>query len=413
MFLNLIQEPLENLLSHKVRNITTGLGVSWGLLILILLLGGGEGLYNGIKKVFSGYSKNTVWVYGGVTSLVYKGEVEGKRVSFSEEFLNGLMKKFSEIDQLGIEVEYAEQVKTTYLNRNLRSVLKGVNNDFFELKNFPLKRGRYFNPIDRQQQRNVCVIGGYQQKNLYNDESAIGKTITIGNRPYLIIGEVDSDNLFAQSESRTIFLPLETYQNQFQKDDAYSSFGVALSKESEEGFVTDRLKPYLSKILGFDTNDANAIYVLETKEQRKSFDRLFQYLNSFLWGIGISLLLSGVISICNMMVLGVKERTKELGIRKALGASPRELLVMIITESALLTLVSGTLGIFLGLGGLELLNYFFFEASDNQMIEHLSINPMMIFMALLLLLFAGIIAGFIPAKRAMDLTVVEALNEEN
>ncbi|MBB6463664.1 ABC transporter permease [Flammeovirga kamogawensis] len=413
MLISFLQEPLENLSSHKVRNVTTGLGVSWGLLILILLLGGGEGLYKGIQKLFSGYSKNSVWVYGGQTSMVYNGEPEGKNITFTDAYLTSLQLKYNEIEQLALEVNKNGFTKISYLNKHIQCNLKGVNNDFFDLKNLPLKRGRYFNPLDETQKRNVCIVGGYSQESLFKNEKGIGKEIYIDNVPFVIIGELDNDNLFSQNETRNIFIPLETFQSIFEKKEAFFSFGISLSSAVESDFVDKELKPHFSKTLRFDEKDTNALFLLEAKEQKKSFDDLFKYLNFFLWGVGISLLLSGMISICNMMVLAIKERTKELGIRKALGASPRELLIMIVTESTLLTLFSGVIGILLGVIIIEILNYFIFHSTESKIIEGLEVNPLIIFLAFILLLISGVIAGFIPAKKAMDLTVVNALNEKN
>ncbi|WP_158021937.1 ABC transporter permease [Flammeovirga pacifica] len=403
---------MENLFTHKARNITTGLGVSWGLFILILLLGGGEGLYNGIQNIFSGYAQNTVWVYGGETSKVYKGKVEGERIDFDPIFLDNVQKKFKEIDQIALDIKYQGHLRTTYYRNEVQSVLKGVNNAFFELKKVPLKNGRHFNLLDLKEHRNVCIIGQHQQEVLFHKESALEKTIYIDNIPFTIVGELENNHLFSQSENRSIFIPLDSYHHHFEKNETYSSFGFVLNEKTNE-FIKKKFKPFLSESLGFDPKDNSAIYLLEAKEQKKSFDSLFNYINGFLWSVGICLLLSGMISISNMMVMGIKERTKELGIRKALGATPKELLIMIITESTILTFISGAFGILLGVFSIELINYLLRTLEDKMFIEQLEINILVIFTAFILLIFSGIIAGLIPAKKAMNLTVVYALNEEN
>jgi putative ABC transport system permease protein len=407
-------EIKQTLKQHKSRNVLTGFGVAWGIFVLILLLSAGQGLQNGISHMFSDYAKNSLWIYGGKSSIIKDGNLEGKQINFSSSLLVNLKARFNEIEYLSPEITNFQNSFIYYKDQSQISTVKGVGSKYFDIKLLALESGRKFNPIDEVTERPVCVISDKSKEILFRNENPIGKYINISGGWYKIIGVLSKNSMFNQNDQQSIFITYNCFLKNFNQSLDINVFGILLKDNVNTEKFEKKIARFLSHNLEFDIHDNKAIYILNFNEQVKSFNKLFQGIEIFIWFIGICLLFSGIFGIGNMMLFVVKERTKEIGIRKAVGATPKEILIMILLESIVITTLSGIIGMLTGFGFVVIINWIIQSLNDNKeaLISSLSINIPMTLFSLVVLILSGCIAGLIPAKKATEIIPLEALNKE-
>lgn len=407
-------EVVQNIKQHKSRNVLTGFGVAWGIFVLIILLSSGEGLRSGVNRVFSGYAQNSMWIYGGQSSIIDKGNTEGKPVIFSQNFLEKIKRRFDEIDYISPEISLPQHSFVCVKDKSQVSTIKGVGKDYFKIKLLELESGRIFNNADEQTERPVCIIGSQLKEILFPLVDPIGDNVCISGAWYKIIGVLSKGTLFTKNEEQSVFITLNCFRKSYGQALETNVFGILLKNNVNTEKIEKKLKKFLSLNLGFDLLDHKALNILNCNESVKSFNKLFDGLNLFLWLVGACLLLSGIVGIGNMMMVVVKERTKEIGIRKSIGATPNEILVMILAESVLITTVSGMIGMVSGFILVGVANWII-HLTDNKedaLISSLQVNVPMALGSIVLLIIAGCLAGFIPAKRATEIVTLEALNRE-
>jgi putative ABC transport system permease protein len=411
-----LKEVYESIKQHKVRNLITGFGIAWGVFILILLLGAGNGVKKGVSKLFSSYARNSLWIYGGQTSYSTSTYSEGKNIIFNNEFLNTLKNHFVEIQAVSAEIDLQQGLIASNKENNTIVSIKGVQNDYFKIKLVKLSQGRTFNQIDIRSNRPVCIISKKIKNLLFKaDENCIGKYILISDDWFQVIGVLDNSNIWAQNDYNSCFIPLSSFQNSYSKNDNFNVFGILFNDKINSTSFEHRLSNYLAYKFKFAQLDKKALFIMNFSEQVESFNKLFNGLNLFVWGIGICLLLNGIIGISNMMLIIVKERTKEIGIRKAIGATPKNIINMIMTEAIIVTVIAGLVGLFFGIIVIYLFN-FIFESNfkDNKsIIDSLEVNIPIVLGAIFVLIMAGTLAGLIPAKKAAEISPIAALNLEN
>lgn len=408
------QETLQTLKEHKGRNILTGFGVAWGIFILILLLSAGEGLQSGISRIFSGYAQNSMWLYGGQSSIIQEGSVEGKPIVFSKTLLDNITARFKEIECISPEVTNPKNSFISFKDKSYVAPIKGVGSSYFNIKLLQLADGRLFNLLDEKTERPVCIIGDNMKEVLFKNENPLGNYINISGNWFKVIGILSKGSMFSENEQRSVFISYNCFQKHFSGGLEFNVFGILLKNNTNTEIFERKLKNYLSRSLDFDKLDNKALYILNFNEQVKVFNKLFTGIKIFLWFIGICLLLSGIVGIGNMMLVIVKERTKEIGIRKAIGATPNEILMMILMESVVITTLSGLGGMLIGFGLVGIINWIIhsFNNKKDSLIDSLNINIPMALGALVILILSGCIAGFIPAKKATEIMPLEALNKE-
>jgi putative ABC transport system permease protein len=407
-------EIYHSLKQHKVRNILTGFGVAWGIFILILLLGAGQGLQDGIMKLFSSYAQNSIWVYAGQTSETQKGGKSGEQIVFNQELLTNLNHRFSQVKFLSPEISYNGNAIVSYQKKHQIGQVKGVGLNYFDIKILNLGKGRLFNPLDYKEQRPVCIVGSNLVKVLAKNKQLIGEYINIADNWFKVIGVLEKGTALNQGEQNAVYIPFSAFQNSFGNNNAFFLFGMLLNDHTDsEGFET-KLKDFLAHQLHFEKSDNKAVFISNTNQQVKSFNKLFAGIEAFLWFVGFSMLLSGIIGVGNIMLVIVKERTKEIGIRKALGGRSKSILFMVVSEAITITLLSGLVGLFLGLIIIELANYLILKLYDAEevLINSFTVNVPVIIGAVILLVISGALAGIIPAKKAADVMPVNALNQE-
>lgn len=407
----LFEEIFHSLKQYKLRNILTGFGVAWGIFILIILLGAGEGLHQGVMKLFGGFAQNSFWVYGGQSSINSGGQSEGKQILFTDEFIDLIKKRYREIENISVEYSLGDlNVIHRYKSGNFSVI--GINKGYFKIKLLKNESGRLFNVNDFNHCKHVAVIGEKVKKTLFPSSNAIGNSININDSFFKVIGVLESGSIFNQNDQNSIFLPAGTINNSLSKTEHYTKFGFTLQNSVKNSSFEFQLKKFLARNLRFNPLDEKAIFIFNFEEQVKSFNKLFTALKAFLWFIGVCFLISGMVGIGNIMLIIVKERTKEIGIRKAIGATPKSIIQLILLESVVITVLSGLIGMISGIGIIQLGNLILnFTGNDpDSIFTQFTINIPMSIGALILLIITGCLAGLIPAKKAVEILPAKALN---
>ncbi len=410
--INPIQESFSSIKQNKTRSVLAGFGVAWGIFILILLLGTGKGFQEGILQLFSSFAKNSVFIYGGhVSENKLDKSIQHKNILFNDLDLKIIKDRYTEIEFISPEVIFRGNSLTTHQLNTTYPQIKGVLPDYFNVRIIESEKGRLINTLDNREYRRVALIGSQVSNQLFPDEEPLGKEINISGTFFKVIGILEKGSLFTQNEQNVIYIPYNTFNDCLTPTMEYNSLVLTLSKNTDATNFENNIKTFLGRRKGFEIDDNKAIFILNFENQVKMFDKLFKGINLFLWLIGLCLLLSGIVGIGNIMLVIVKERTYEIGIRKAIGAESQSIVWMIITESIVITSIAGILGLLIGGIVIGILNWIVesFFADNNSLFTEASIDYAVIIFSLFILMLSGIIAGFIPAKKAAGITPVEAI----
>ncbi len=406
-----IAEIFQVLKKNKTRTFLTAFGVFWGIFMLLMLLGSGDGLENGITNMFRGFDLNSFHIYTGTTKIPYGGVKENRKIYLTNEDLELIKKKYKTKIQYIAARSYTYnlvQVKNGRFNEKYD--IYGVQPDMFYLRNIQLNDGRYTNVIDEKQHRQVAVIGAKVQEELYNGENPIGKFIQVQNSFYKIVGVFQSlrEGEQANIQNKRILIPHATFQKNFNRKNNIDNIGIAAKDEATERSILNLLKE-THKV----HPDDKAIYTWNTRKEFSKYQGLFKAIRMFMWVIGIGTLLSGIVGVSNIMVINIKERTKEIGIRKAIGATPFSILKMIVFESIFLTGLSGYIGLSIGLLLIEGINYSLnaFHLKSEFFLNP-EINLFIVTTSIFTLIIAGFFAAFLPAKKAALIRPILALRED-
>jgi putative ABC transport system permease protein len=295
-----------------------------------------------------------------------------------------------------------------------QATVQGVSASYAQIIQLVLKKGRFLNHRDEAAVRPVCVIGHDIQRILFKKEDPIGKFISVGGHYFRVIGTLDKEAAINRGEQKSVFTSFQTLCKTFNRGTECHEFRISLYPEAVAQTVEQEVRTYLAEQLCFDKSDAKALRVFNFGKETQKFNDLFGGIRTFLWAVGVCLLLSGVMGVSNMVLVSVKERTQEIGIRKVLGASSKEILVMILSESIFISLTSGIVGMVAGLGSVVLVNKVidYIDSAQNLLIAHLVFKLTAAMAALLLLVMAGAIAGIVPAKRATSILPIKALTTD-
>lgn len=414
---DLIQEILASMRTNRMRTLLTGFAISWGIFILVVLLACGNGLNNGMMENFSSMSKNTVSLYPGVTSMPHKGLQKGRIIRFTVsdvEFLRSNLEKCS--DFAPVYNLWNGTVECADIQIN--AVVTGVNPDYGLLRTFRIEAGRFINDIDMAQHRKVAVIPpDVSAKFFASPADAVGKWVKLSNGVLFQIVGVYKDK--GRSWRPTVYVPLATANLIYNPSGdvhevSYVLSGVETTDEAEA--YNERLRHMLAQRFNFDPADRNAVYVSNRIESYNQVQTIFSGLSLFIWVIGLGTLVAGIAGVCNIMIVSVRERTREFGIRKALGATPASIMRMIVLEALTITSVFGYIGMICGIGVSELLCLIFPANPDTggQMMPTMFVEPRVdlaiIVSATAVLISAGVIAGAVPARRAVAIKPIEAMS---
>ncbi len=400
------QEIISTMKKNKLRSFLTGFSVFWGIFILVILLGAGKGLERGVMHNFSD-ARNAIYLWGGQTTIAYKGLNIGREIQLRNSDLELINTKFPEIENLsGRQGLWNSLVnyKSEYGNFQVLAVQKGYQN----VEAIKIVEGRLLNNLDIEKSRKVAVIGTRAKDQLCKDENPVGSYMKIRGVPFKIIGVFDDVH---PGETERFYIPLTVAQKVFGKKDRVSNIAFTTGESSliESEKIYEGVRSALAKKYHFDVDDNRALggyNVLENYQKNKA---IFTGISVFVGIIGIFTIIAGIVGVSNIMIIVVKERTKEIGIRKAIGASPGSVVSLILQEAIIITAVSGFFGLLVGVGLLELISNGL-PASDFFRNPGVDFNVAI--GAASLIVLAGALAGYIPARRAASIKPIVALRDE-
>lgn len=401
------QEIFSTLRKNKLRTFLTSFSVAWGIFILIILLGSGNGLQNGVTSEFERDATNSIWVWQGQTSLAYKGLQPGRRINFDNRDYDATLNEVEEIEAISARYNIWQQKNLSYKNEYGSFDITAVHPGTKELENVSVLAGRYISDLDVKKVRKSVAISDVVQEALFKEEDPIGKYIKINNVPFKVVGIFRDES---ERDNNRVYIPISTGQKVFGGGN--DIHGVAITIPPELMGTSDRIDNQLRESFAkrhvFDVNDRRAVRIYNNLEEFKKFQALFAGIRMFVWIIGIGTIISGIVGVSNIMIIVVKERTQEIGVRKALGATPRSIVGLVMLESIFITGVAGYFGLVLGVGLLEILA----PHLDSPYFSNPEANIFIAIGATILLIFSGVLAGLIPARRAANIKPIEALREE-
>lgn len=407
------QEIFETIRKNKLRTFLTGLSVASGIFILVILLAIGQGMENGIGESFKNDATNRISVWTGVTSESFKGLNPGRQIELDNYDYELTANK--NIDEL----EYKSGLYSvwgglaTYKGESGSYRVEGVRGDYQFLENETLTAGRYINQSDLNHYEKVAVIGNRVFLDLFKGENALGEYIEITGINFKVVG-IYTDPGGEREETR-IFIPLTTAQRVYNAGDKLRSVAFALHQSenfeealaASEAFTTE-LEADLKQKHIISPTDESAININNSLENAKRFYDLIAMIRAFFWGVGICTIIAGVVGVSNIMLIIVKERTKEIGIRKAIGAQPMSIIGMILHESIFVTAIAGFIGLISSLLLLELVGPFI----QSEYLKNPSVDFGVAITTVIILIVAGALAGFFPARRAANIKPIVALRDE-
>lgn len=411
-------EILEALNSNRLRTALTAFGVFWGIFILVILLALTNGLRNGVSSDFGDRATNTMFMWGQSTSMAYKGLNKGRRVQFKLADVEVLKNQMPDLRIVSPRLQLGGYRGANNVTRGDKTGAFQVNGDYPEFKQqqpMDILKGRWINYSDINKLMKTAVIGTGVEKSLFDiGEDPLGEYISLQGVNFKVVGVFSNPNSQGDSEeeANNIFIPFTTFGKAFNSGD---NVGWMAITANDDVSMTD-LKPQVLSIMreqrGVHPNDLRAIGNFDLAEQFAKFTGLFDILGFVGYFVGGLVLLSGGIGISNIMLIVVKERTNEIGVRRALGATPWNIKAQILQESIVLTLISGMAGIAFAAGLIWVMNYLLDQAGKVDNFANPSVNINVIFIALCILVVSGLLAGFIPSSRATKMKPVDALRTE-
>lgn len=406
----LLAEVVASINYNRTRIFLTGFSVGWGIFLLIIMLGSGNGIIHGITNGFIG-TDNIITITPGKTMLPAQGRQKGSKIDFYLSDSEWLKTHFPDVISK-IMPQMDTTVRVNYANDHVLVSMSGLQTDYIVLKNRYISAGRDLNETDIREGRKVCVLTSPLAKRLFRGESAIGKRIRVYNTSFLIVGVATSNR--SNDDIKSLYAPITTVQRLFLRNAKLSSISIIANDlntvEANEKFV-NTLRTSFADRKGFSPKDVKAVDIYGSFEYFLQIRGVLNALKIFIWIIGLATLCIGVVGISNIMLISVKERIKELGVRKAMGASSGEIIRLVLFESVVITVIFGYIGMMIGVGLTQLLK----TLTDSVLGAHNTIfcNPTVdisiVLIANAIMIVCGLIAGYIPAKKATTVKLVDAL----
>jgi len=407
------QEIFYTISQNKLRTGLTALGVFWGIFMLTLLLGSGKGMENGVLEMFGDQAKNALYVWPQSTTMPYKGFKSGRRVKYDMDDVQAITENIPQVDVVSPRVNMGSPtfVKGT---ESAAYDVRGETQYLMDIEPLNLVEGRFINQSDVDNNRKVIVIGEQIKKVFFEEnEVAIGEYIEVGGIQYLIAGIFKSKRKGEDGadDERSAFVPITAVQQIRNMGNKIDWF-VCTVKGSVDRYEKDIMN-LLKQRHNVHPEDEQALGHFNLEEEYNQFTGLFSAINLFVWFVGIGTLFAGIVSVGNVMLIVVKERTREIGIRKSMGATPGSIISMILMESVFITAISGYIG--LAIGAILLWGISFGMESagvESQFFANPEVDMGTAFASLGVLVVAGTIAGLFPAIQASRVNPVEALKDE-
>ncbi|HKQ97605.1 MAG TPA: ABC transporter permease [Candidatus Polarisedimenticolia bacterium] len=403
------QEIFDTIRANRMRAFLTAFSVAWGIFMLIVLLGSGQGLSHGVAYQFRDDAVNSIWVRPGQTSTPYKGMSPGRRVQMTNEDHDDIEHGVRGVDHITARYMISGNLQVRYRDEAQSFDVRSVHPGHLFLEKTIMTEGRFINPLDISEHRKVAVVGEKVAKALFHGDEAVGKEIEVNGVAFKVVGRFTDEG--GEGELEKIYLPISTAQRAFgganRINQIMMTTGTAPLPETEA--MAKEVRRRIAERHAFSVEDPRALYVNNSNEDFARFMNLMSAIRLFVWVVGLGTILAGVVGVSNIMMISVRERTREIGVRRALGATPWSVVSLILKESILITSIAGYVGLVLGIGTLEIAGRFL--PKDGFFIQP-EVDLLVAVQATVLLIVAGALAGFFPARRAGALRPVEALRSE-
>jgi putative ABC transport system permease protein len=403
------QEIYSTVRRNKLRTFLTALSVAWGIFMLVILLGAGSGLQNSVEYKFRDDAVNSIWLYGGKTTIPHAGLPPGRKITFKNGDFDAIKRDIAAVEHITGRYTMRDAM-ISYRDQAASFQVRSCHPDHLYLENTIIIEGRFLNDLDLAERRKVTVIGTEVRDFLFkNGEQPMGKQIEIGGISYRVIGVFEDEG--GERELRKVYIPITTAQRAYGggEDIHQIMFTLGDANVADSRRVEGQVRSLLAARHKFSPDDKRALRVRNNLENFAEINEVFTYIRIFVWIVGIGTIIAGIVGVSNIMLISVKERTREIGLRKALGATPGSLIALILEESILLTAVAGYCGVVAGVGVLELFNRF---VPENEYLRNPQVDLGVVVWATVLLVFFGALAGFWPARRAARVNPIEALRDE-
>ena len=405
------EEIWQTISRNRKRSIMTAFGVFWGIFMLTIMLGAGLGLKNALFSQLGDMSVNSCFFWGGRTSIPYKGLPSGRYWQFENEDLAAIKKQVPNVRSVG-SVIWGSEYKFSRNDKKGDYSLVGYNPDFQQISPQPIRFGRFFNEIDMEQQRKVCILTEQVWLDLFpGGEDPVGSTIRMNNMYLTVIGMIIvPDRGFRFHGDKSVLMPVSTMQQMYNMGHKLHSVAVAANDDADIKEVETNIKQLVFARHTISPDDTKAVYSQNLGEQVNKFNSLFGGIGTLTWIVGIGTLLAGLVGVSNIMLVIVRERTQEIGVRRALGARPRIIISQIMSESFVLTFVAGIFGLALAVALLSGAESVLTASAGRPIRPQISFGTGMLSMTVLIL--GSLLAGILPASRALRIKPVDAIREE-
>ena len=406
------REILDTLTRNKTRSLLTGFGVFWGVFMLVGLIGGGAGLKEKLSKQFEGFATNAGFVFAQPTTKAYDGFRKGRRWTMDYQDIERLRAQVPELDIITPNLS-RWGCNAVHGDKKFSCNVKGLLPDYAKVETPRLRYGRFLNDMDIAQRRKVCVIGKKVYKNLFpQGGDPCGQLVRIDSTYYNVVGvDYNEGNVSINGNAdESICIPMSLMQQAYHMGNNVDMICLTGKQGVTMSEVAPRIREVVARAHHIDPTDEKAVTVFNTEILFGMMDNMFRGVNLLIWLVGIGTLLAGAIGVSNIMMVTVKERTTEIGIRRAIGATPRNILSQIISESILLTAVAGMSGILFAVIILQMVELG--NTTDGIVEAHFQVSFWTALGAVALLSFLGVLAGLAPAGRAMAIKPVDAMREE-
>ncbi|MGB2483127.1 MAG: ABC transporter permease [Flavobacteriaceae bacterium] len=403
------REIFQSIDKNRTRSILSGFTVAFAIMLFAILFGLANGLNNTFSETFVDSAANSIFIRTGTTTKANKGLQAGRRIQFKNEDHNYIKSEFEPNVEF-ISSRVYRNVTATYRNEKNNYLVRAVHPDHQYLEKTIVKKGRFLNQLDIRNQTKVIVIGDLVKDDLFNkNQEILGEYVNLSGIQYKVVGVFNDDG--GDDEERIIYMPISTAQQIYGNNDFVDQINLTYNPKLDYNEAIDfglDLEGDLKDRFTVAKNDQRAIRVFNMAMQNKGINQMTSVLGILILIIGLGTLIAGIVGVSNIMIFIVKERTKEIGIRKALGASPRSIISIILVESVFITTIAGYIGLLIGVGILE----WFGPSLKKYFITDPSVSKSLVFSATILLIIAGSIAGYLPAKRASEIKPIIALRDE-
>lgn len=403
---------------NKLRTFFTAFGVFWGIFMLVIMLGSGKGLHNGVSQGMGDMATNALFVWTQPTTISYKGFPKGRRYNFNNDDTQALRDNIPELEYIAPRLQAGGGTDNNVV-RNERTAAYRIQGDYPDMNKIDpvnILAGRFINENDIKDRRKVIVIGIRVKDEMFDkDEDPIGDYLRIRGVYFKIVGVYSSkkSDQQAERENQQIFMPFTTLQRTYNYGNIVGWYSMTSYKDVPASEALEKVKDVLRERHSISPMDERAVGSFNVENEFKKMVTLFTGINALIWIVGIGTLMAGVIGVSNIMLIVVKERTKEIGVQRALGATPLAVRTQIVLESVFLTSIAGYVGLVLGVALLELINYALINfGASGEMFNHPEVDFNKAVSALVVLIISGALAGLIPARRATQIKPIDALRDE-